>query len=62
MSQYSQKEMKPANEGKSRFSLKSAIRSLPYKLILLFLLCLVAATYYVVLLLIEVVENEQADI
>lgn len=60
-SQYSQKEMNPENGGKSRFSLKHILKNLPYKLIWLFLICLAAASYYVVLLLKEVIEFAQLD-
>ena len=54
--------MKPANEGKSSFSLKYILKNLPYKLIWLFLLCLAAASYYVVLLLKEVIDCIQFDL
>ena len=56
-SQYSHYIMRSVNEGKSQFSLRSIVKKLPYKAILLFLLCLVAATYYVLSLLSEVLLN-----
>ena len=38
------------------------LKNLPYKLIWLFLICLAAASYYVVLLLIEVIEFVRLDV
>lgn len=54
--------MGPENGGKSSFSLKYILKNLPYKLIWLFLICLAAASYYVVLLLIEVIEFVRPDV
>lgn len=53
--------MRSVNEGKSQFSLRSIVKKLPYKAILLFLLCLVAATYYVLSLLSEVLLNNKTN-